>query len=136
MTTVYIKFRSKDDVYAINPSYDLRPPGDDFVPPRICSRCGDTLYIPVELPEGATINQPGSDIVRPLPRELPDLTIRGDSGLPTLAISKSIPAWEEQRLRDFSGMAYVDSKGFEMLIVGISRRPIEHICQTHSSDCK
>lgn len=131
MRTIYIKFRHKDDIYAIQPNYDLVPSGE-YKPPKTCGRCGNTLYIPVELPEDATINQPAGDILRPLPKELPHLTIREEPQLPTLAVVRSILHPEIQRLKRFSSMAFVDSNGFEILVNGVSNQPVKHKCEDGS----
>lgn len=137
MKTVYIKFRHKDDIYAINQSYDLRPPGDDFVPSRICPRCGDTLYIPVEFPEDVEITQPMGEIYRPFPTEKPDFVIRSEPEPITLYVplQKPHPAFDEfdeikrtERLKRFDSMTFVDANGFEMLIEDISRQPVKHKC--------
>lgn len=125
---VYIKFKHPDDIYAINPTYDLRS-GDEFTTPRICPRCGDTLYIPVELPNEAEISQAMGVIHRPFPIDNPSLIIRDDPGPMVLGVYKSISYPEQLRLRQFCSIALVDEKGFEMLIKGVSRKPIKHECE-------
>lgn len=129
MKTVYIKFRHKDDVYAICPDYDLRMSKDEFVYPKICGKCGNTLYIPVELPEEITFSIPLPDIYKPLPRELPYLAVKSEPELPTLAMFGNISYSEQQRLKRFYSMGFVDSNGFEMLVSGISQQPVKHICE-------
>jgi hypothetical protein len=126
---VYIKFKHQNDILAINPFYDLRPRGDDFIPPRICGRCSDTLYIPVEMPEDATITIPRGEIYKPLPKEYPSLGIRGEPDLPSLTVIKSLDYSEQQRLRQYRNMHFVDDRGFEMTIVGISEDPVKHVCE-------
>ena len=127
MTLIYIKFRHPNDIYALDPSYDLRP-GDAPVPPKVCGRCGDTLYLPVELSEGVEISQPMGDIYRPLPKEKLDLIIRGDAEPITIRVYKNTSYEERQRLKQFAAMTYVNADGFEMLIDGVSLEPVEHNC--------
>lgn len=129
MKLIYIKFRHKDDIFAIQPGYDLKPPGE-FVQPRICGRCGDTLYIPVELPEDAVIQQPMGEAYRPFPIENPGLVIRGEPEPMTLFVPLDKPSLDEKgRLKRFRGMVFVDDNGFEMMIADVSRQPVKHECE-------
>lgn len=129
MTLVYIKFRHKDDIYAVSPDYDLRPSGDNFVPPKVCGRCGDTLYIPVELPEGMAIEKSFGDIHVLLPKERPDLVARSAPDSATLFVPLDKPTRSEiERLKQFPSMVWVGNSGFEMLIDNFSGKPVEHKC--------
>lgn len=129
MRTIYIKFIHKDDVYAICPSYDLRISNDEFVHPKICGRCGESLYIPIELPKEVIFTIPLPDVIRPLPIELPYLSIKSEPDLPTLAMFGNISYSEQRRLKRFHSMSHVDSNGFEMLVNGVSRESIKHTCE-------
>lgn len=129
MKTLYIKFRHPEDVYAIYPDYDLSP--DDFVPPKVCGRCGDNLYIPVEIPDDVTIVQSRGEVIRPFPKEKPDYIIREIEPEPiTMEFTSKdkLSYSEQQRLKSFFGVAYVGEEGFSLLIDGCSKERVKHIC--------
>lgn len=128
MKTMYIRFGHKEDVYAIDTAYNLRP--DEAAPPLICPACGDTLYVPIELPEDITISISMGDIHRPFPIEAPHLVIKGEPDLPTLTAFRSISPSEQQRLQQFPSMVFVDGNGFDMLVNGVSSQPVEHKCKS------
>lgn len=122
MTTVYIKFRHKNDVYAIDPFYEIRSAGE-LIPPLACGRCGNTLFIPVDLPEGIDVSQSMGDVYRPFPREAPHLVSRGDPELPTLEWNKPLGLDEQRRLKQYHSMVSVGSHGFAMFIEDIRTKP-------------
>jgi hypothetical protein len=128
MKTIYIKFRHHEDIYAIHPDYDLSP--DNFIPPKICGQCGENLYIPVEFLESAVIVQPHSYVIRPLPKENPNLIIRSKPEPITIEFTPTNKlSWDEQqRLKRFYSVSYVDENGWAMLIDGYSKNPIKHEC--------
>lgn len=133
MKTLYIKFRHPNDVYAIYPDYDLSP--DDFVPPKVCGRCGDTLYIPIEFPTCATIVQPLPNVIRPLPKENPHLIFLSEPEPITIEFipKDKLPYHERQRLKLFPSVSYVDENNWAMLIDGFSKEPIKHECYESAS---
>ncbi len=125
---IYIKFVHKDDVYALDPGYSLKPEGEPS-PSLFCPRCGDTLFIPVKLPEDVTVSQPAGEMLRARDMDHKDILIKADQQkLPSIAVYKSIDYTEQARLKDFTGMAFVDDKGFELLIKGWSHVPVQHEC--------
>lgn len=131
---LYIKFRYVDDVYAIQPSYDLKLEGSGPDILRVCPRCGATLFIPTQLPEGAEIVQPRSDVYRPFPIEHPHLAVRGTPES-VITLTWALPvldAWEnydrKRRLKRYISMADVGDDYATMLIEAFSRAPVEHIC--------
>ena len=130
---LYVKFIDPDDVYAIDPFYNS--PSPDFEPPKVCGRCGEPLYIPVDLPDDIEIQQPLGEIIKPLPIDNPHLVTRSEPSLPTLFVSKKLDPnddWDEiQRLKRFCNMAYVSKDGFDMLINDISHKPIKHTCNEY-----
>lgn len=128
MKTIYIKFRHPNDVYALYPDYDLSP--DDFVPPKICGRCGENLYIPVEFPDSAAIVQPLPDVIRPFPKENPNLIFLSEPESITLEFTPNnkLSFDEQQRLKRFHSVSYVDENNWSMLIDGFSKEPVKHEC--------
>lgn len=124
---IYIKFRHPDDVYAINPSYDLSFSGEDPLP-KFCPRCGKSLYIPVELPEESSITQAMGNIFRPFPREKPGLIICDDPEPIYLGINRQLSFLEQERLKHFPSIAYVDDNHFDLMIDNYSTEPVKHKC--------
>lgn len=136
MKTIYIKFRHPNDIYAIHPNYDLSP--DDFVPPKICGRCGENLYLPVELPESAVIVQPMWDVYRPFSKENPNLISLSEPEPITLEFTSKdrIPYHERFRLKSFYSVSYVDKNSWSMLIDGFSKDYIKHKCYDLEGETK
>jgi hypothetical protein len=123
---IHIKFVHQDDVYALEPMYGLVPDGEPSYP-LVCPKCNDTLFVPVELPEEATISQPLGEMFRPNFKN-PNLVIRGEPSLPSIAIYKAIGYNEQHRLKNFIGMAFVNEHGFELMIKAWSHVPVKHDC--------
>lgn len=127
---IYIKFLHKDDIYAINSSYGLV---GEFEPPVVCERCGENIYIPVQF-SNITIIQPMGDVIKPLPTEIPYLTLRTELELPMLEVSRNITYTEKQRLKRFPSICSIDDNSFEMLINDFNHRPVKHICSDRKND--
>jgi len=133
MKTIYIKFLHENDVYAINPLFDLIPLGD-ISPPKICSRCGATLYIPLEISGNEfSASIPMGEVHKPHPIEHPDLVVVSEPDIPTLARKGNLSAFEQVRLKQFPNMSYVGNDGFEMSIADISTKYIEHKCDANKT---
>ncbi len=126
---LYIKFIEPDDIYAVIPFYNSPLPPGAFESPRICGRCGETLYIPVELPDDTKAEQGLGVVYRPLPKEDPYLVVRSEPDLPTLSVSRNLDRDELQRLKRFHSMTYVGQDGFAMFISDVSRTPVTHVCE-------
>lgn len=133
MKTIYIKFRHPNDVYAIHPDYDLSP--DDFIPPKVCGRCGEGLYLPIELPEEVTIVHPLSGVIRPLPKENPHLIYLSEPEHITIEFTPSnkLSFDERRRLKLFPSVGHVDGyydgNSWSMLVDDISGIPVKHTCK-------
>lgn len=122
MRTLYIKFRHQNDIYALYPDYDLSP--DDFVIPKICARCGENLYLPVEFPECANIVQPLPNVIRPKERFLTE----PEPILIEFTPHNKLPYYEKQRIKSFVSVSYVGESSWAMLVEDVSRKYIEHHC--------
>lgn len=132
MKIIYIKFLHKNDVFAIRPTFDLIPPGE-LCPSRICPKCNESLYIPIEIAKNEfSISMPMGAIYKPFPLERPDLITVSEPELPFLSCKKSLSYFEQQRLKQFNSVCYVDDNGFEMLIGDCSLTQTAHICDTEN----
>lgn len=125
-TKFYIKFIHPDDVLAIDPLYNLVPDGEPE-PVQNCPKCGEALYIPVVLPEEASVSQAMGELWR-LNKESSDAVI-SEPELPVLGINKSLSYREQLRLKQFKGILFVNDKGFEMSIGDVSFEPMQHRCK-------
>jgi len=125
---LYIQFIDKDDIYAVDPFYDSPSPQDSISRPTICGKCAQSLYIPMEVPQDATVEIPQGEVFKPFPTEMPHLIIESKPELTSLSISKNLDYDEIQRLKRFRNMAHVDANGFTMFINDINREPVSHTC--------
>jgi hypothetical protein len=107
MKTIYIKFFRSDDIYAIDPFYDLDKCNSLY--PKVCEKCGDTLYVPVELSANAVIEQPMGPIRRPYPKEAPNFIFQDTPDPATIEL-------------------HIDGDCLVMLIEGFSTESVRHKC--------
>lgn len=130
---IYVRFIHAEDVYFVYPSFGLRPVGEPDIP-IVCSRCGGTLYIAIQMPEGADIVQPQADIFRPFPHEKPDWVIRCKPEQ-TITLTWALPKLDywashdrKNRFKRNVSMVDVGDDYATMIIKAVSRTPVEHIC--------
>lgn len=107
---VYVKFLSENDIYAFNPFSNE---------PKVCDKCGSTLYIPVELSKDSNINRPIAYI------DSHHLVV---PSLPTIEVNRELTPEEVKRLERFPCVKSVNSTGFSMIVADVKGEPIDHIC--------
>lgn len=105
---VYVKFLSETDIYVFNPFSNE---------PKICDKCGSTLYIPVELSKNNNINRPIDSHHLVVP------------SLPTIEVNRELTPEEVKRLERFPCVTSVNSIGFSMIVADVKGEPIDHICE-------
>jgi hypothetical protein len=105
-----------------------QPPGEPEWP-IVCGRCGGTLFVAVDLPEGSEISQPAGELLRPYPKDAPNLIARRDPDSATLGVLRHFETKEDmRRFKEAYPVIYVDRDGFTMSIEAFSLKPVRHTC--------
>lgn len=117
----YIKFLDKRDVFALNAVYDLVPGGEPK-PLLVCPRCGDNLYLPVDIDEKYV------SVAIPIPSSGYEF-INSSANKITVNVIRELSAVQQQRLRQFYNIAYISNGGYALYIDDVSPNPMKHTCK-------
>lgn len=115
---VYIKFKHPEAVYLLEPLYNYQ----EGVPPTQCGKCGGTLYVPITR-DDITITKPMGDLIRPFPKEKPNLVWRSEPESPTIEFPH--PSIEQTKHLGHLGVVGVHDGTMELLIDDWSIHPKE-----------